>query len=93
MRQNKLISRAMFNTVTMVPNNTRRMVVERELTYCPITFLLEVRYTWVKTVIGSCTLSSICERISPLNGSPIRKMMSKAGTNERMTPSLECKSL
>ena len=69
------------------------MVVERELTYTPITFLLEVRYTCVKTVIGNCTLNSICERISPLNGSPITKIINSAGTNDRITPNLECKSL
>lgn len=47
-----------------------------------MTFLLEVRYTCVKTVIGNCTLSNICDRINPLNGSSIRNMTAKAG-NER----------
>ena len=58
-----------------------------------MTFLLEVRYTCVKTVIGNCTLNNICDRINPLNGSPIRNMMAKAGTNDSRTPSFQWRSV
>ena len=82
----------MFKRVTNVPKSTRMTVVDRLFAYGPMIFLLEVRYTWVKTVIGSCTLRNICERINPWNGSPIKKMMPSAGTNESKTPKRECGS-
>ena len=41
--QNRLISNAIFRIVTIAPNTINRIVVDREFTYTPITFLLDVR--------------------------------------------------
>ena len=83
----------MFKNVTSKPKENNKMVVERVLANLPMTFLLEVRYTCVKTVIGSCTLSNICEYINPLKGSSTTKMISRAGIKDNITPNFEWRSL
>ncbi len=61
----------------IVDNKTTR---NRLFAYFPITFFEDVRYTWIATVKGSWMLRNTCERISPLNGSPIKKIIIKAPT-------------
>ena len=58
---NKLIKSAIFRNVTTSPITQRMIFPVLELAYLPITFWDEVREISVKMVIGSCTLSSICE--------------------------------
>ncbi len=43
----------------------------------------------VKIVMGSCTLSSIWEMISPSKGEEMKKMISAAGTMVTSTPARE----
>lgn len=67
----------------------RKYLLAVVLAYLPITLFDEVKLTWVNTVKGNCTLSSICEYISPLNGLLMKKMMSSATPSDNTTPTAE----
>jgi len=56
------------------------------LTNFPITFFDDVRYTWIATVKGSWMLRNTCERMSPIKGSPMKKIATMAPKREISTP-------
>ena len=83
---NKLINSARFNNVTIIPMTQRIIFKKEEFLYFPITLYDDVRYTCENIVKGNWILKNICEKIKPLKGSDIKKMMIKAVTKEIETP-------
>ena len=79
----------MFSTDTIIAMEYSTNVLQRLLTYFPITFREEVSPTCRNTVKGNWMLSIICEIISPLKGSPIKKINNRAIPKDRSTPTCE----
>ena len=78
--------------VTIAAIEYSNTLVNCELAYCPITLCDDVSHTCRNTVSGNCKLRTICEISSPWNGSPMKKISSKAMPIEAIMPTCECVS-
>ena len=73
----------------MIPTAYNKPLVKGLLAYSPITFFEEVSQICMKTVSGSCTLSSIWLTIKPQKGSLIKYSTMTAGTKVSSRPTRE----